>query len=402
MQAVDSVPQFHCATTYDGKVFLLGNALGFAIYDIATGAWSTAPPTFSSSSISMTNLLNQQGISAAVGPDGYTVSILATSPPTYMEINSCTMTMSGVALQGFTPNLHGFCMDVMPTNPPTPIVCGGSTAGLYSSSCWQLGLGATSSKPFATLLQAQDGCTLAAYDTHFTVWPGYLSTYHSVQPVSTAYNPDMTVYDMATASWSTIPNLQGLNYLPLSTYLSSTTMPGTGTTVFFGGQNPVSSNVSRMVYYFDLQSSNWVNAIGQASNPFPTVVSSPSQSFFSSPTSPSGPPSSAPTSAGSSSHSNVGAIAGGAVGGVVVVGALAAFFFYSRRKTHQRLSAQYATESPSDATSASKYNQASDYSKVSVDTSVRSLSPPPRHPQMVGVVPEFGYRSVPQSPQATY
>jgi len=101
----------------------------------------------------MANLLSQQGISAAVGPDGYTISILATSPPTYMELNSRTMTMNGTAVKGFIPDLLGFCMDVVPTTPPTPVVCGGSfeNGNSFSSLCWQLGLEASSSKSITNL-----------------------------------------------------------------------------------------------------------------------------------------------------------------------------------------------------------------------------------------------------------
>jgi len=346
MSGADTAPQFHCAANYDGKVFLFGNAVGFAVFDIPTGAWSTSPPTFASSSISMANLLNQQGVSAAVGPDGYTISILATTPPTYMELNSRTMTMNGTAVTGFTPNIHGFCMDVMPTTPPMPIVCGGSVSGSYSNSCWQFGLGASSSKPFATLLQAQDSCTLVAFGTHFIIWPGYLSTYHTptLAPLATAYNPDMTRYDLSTSSWTTISNLQGQDYLPLSSYLASIIMPGTSTSVFFGGQNPVSAAASRLIYYFNLQSNTWVDSIGQAAKPFPTPAAPSPSSSPSSPSPPSGPLSSSPSSMSSSSYSNIGAIAGGVVEGLVVIGALVAFIFYNRRKMHQRQGAQHAVE----------------------------------------------------------
>lgn len=153
MTAVDSTPQFHCAVNRDGKVFLFGNAVGYAVYDTSSGVWSTATPEFLSS-LSMSNLLNQQDIGAAVHPDGYTTSVLATSPPTYMEFNSRISTFDGAAVPGFTENLHSFCMDIVQTSPPTPVICGGSTSATYSGACWQFG---ASPAPFTSLPSSQDG-----------------------------------------------------------------------------------------------------------------------------------------------------------------------------------------------------------------------------------------------------
>jgi len=65
MPGVDSYPAFSCAVNRDGKVFLFGTAIGFAIYDITSATWSTTLPTFKPS-VSMANLLNQKGLAAAV------------------------------------------------------------------------------------------------------------------------------------------------------------------------------------------------------------------------------------------------------------------------------------------------------------------------------------------------
>jgi len=152
----------------------------------------------------------------------------------------------------------------------------------------------------------------------------------------------MERFDIVTMSWTPVLNLQGQNYLPMNSFMASTTMPGTATGVFYGGYNPVSLKYGQKMFCFNLQSGTWVSSVSQAANPFSTVAA---------PSSPPGPSSSSPSSAGSSSHYNVGAIAGGAAGGVVVIGALVAFLLYNRRKTHQRQGTQHAVESSEVSTS---------------------------------------------------
>jgi len=331
MAAVDSTPQFHCAVNRDGKVFLFGNAVGFAVYDIPSRVWSTPVPTYKSS-ISSANLLNQQGLNAAVHPDGYTISILSTTPPTYMELDSRAMTIDGLAVQGFTQNLHGFCMGVVATSPPTPVVCAGSTLAVYSGACWQLGLGsASASVPFANL-PAQDGCSLMAYGTKFMVIPGYLQTYHTVPTTATTINPDMQSYDLAsqTKAWTTISNAQQANPLLVRVYNAASIMPGTGVAVVFGGYNPGLNTVYGGIYFLDMSSGQWVNTVNPASNPFPTQPS-PSASGSAPSASTSGG-STVPSHASASSSSNTGAIAGGVVGSIAVIGLAVGIFMYQRRK----------------------------------------------------------------------
>ena len=318
-------PQSHCAVNRDGKVFLFGTTIGFAVFDIASERWSANPPTFQSG-LSMANLLNPYGINSAVFPDQYTIAIFSSTPPTYMELDSRTLTISGVAEPGFTSNLHGFCMDVIPTNPPVPVVCGGSIqppvgALFYSGDCWQFGLNASiTSNPFATMPSGQDGCSLLASGSQFIVFPGYLSTYHPTPPPVSAANPDMYLYDMTTNVWSTVPNIQDKSYIPLAPYASAATMPGTDTAVLYGGLNPISGLMYGLIGIFDLQGNQWVQEVNRPAN-----LSSP-------------PPLDTPGSSGGSSgggKSNIGAIAGGTAGGVVALVALAAFVLHKRKRSLQ-------------------------------------------------------------------
>ncbi|KAG0056219.1 hypothetical protein BGZ83_005951 [Gryganskiella cystojenkinii] len=333
MPSVDSTPQFHCAVNRDGKVFLFGNAVGFAIYDIHTRSWSTTAPTFKAP-IAMSNLLNQQGLNAAVHPDGYTISILTSSPQAYyMELDSRTMTLQGVAVPGFTQNVHGFCMDVVATNPPTPVACAGSTSAVYSGACWQFGLGSSASFPFTSLPSgSQDGCSLLAYNSEFMIIPGYLQGYHTSPPSATAINPDTTIYNFAAPKgWSTISNAQQPKQLPLRVYMAATVMPGTDTAILFGGYQPGLNLVYGDMYLVDMKNGNWANTINAAANPFPSPSSTASPSTASPSTVPT-----APTTGGDGGKeggSNTGAIAGGAVGGVAVLGIIAGALVYRKRQS---------------------------------------------------------------------
>lgn len=314
-------PQFDCSVNKDGKVFLFGNSVGYAVYDISKGSWSTTPPLFQSG-LSITNLQKQYGVSSAVFPDQYTIAIFTSSPPTYMELNSQTMAIKGVAVPGFTANLHGYCMDVVPMDPPVPVVCGGASdpsTQLYSDGCWRFGLSnATPAIPFTSLPSGQDGCALVGFGSHFIVFPGYLSSYHQYMPIATAANPNMNLYDMNEGNWSTIPNIQGSNFIPLVPYVSAATMPGTGKAILFGGLNPAAWIMYELVGIFDLQTNLWINAVNPAANPFPSSSSS------------SG------SDEGGGGKANVGAIAGGVAGGIVVLGALAGFFVYKKKKSQQQ------------------------------------------------------------------
>ena len=100
--------------------------------------------------------MNQTGIRAMPHPDGYTISIMVSTPPMYMEMNSRTTNISGVLVPGFLESAHGFCMDIVPgTAARTPVGCGGSFNGIYTASCWKLGLG-TPLTSFTNLSEAQD------------------------------------------------------------------------------------------------------------------------------------------------------------------------------------------------------------------------------------------------------
>ncbi|GJJ69149.1 hypothetical protein EMPS_01495 [Entomortierella parvispora] len=275
---VNSQPTFSCSNNRDGKVFLFGNAVGFAYYDPASNAWSTTQPTFKPS-VSMSNLMNQSGVASAVWPDGYTISIFVSGPQMYLELDSQNMTMDGVSVPGFKEDYGSFCMDVVKTTPPLPVVCGGSTSMGYSDTCWQLGLGNLST-PFAALPEAQDACSLIAFETHFVVWPGFLSTYYSAGFPPKPINPDMYIFDMNNRSngWGTIPNVQGSAYLPIYDYIGATVMPNTSTAVLFGGQDIFSTSYSSVIYQFNLSTNLWVT-------PFPSPNLGPPPG-----TSESGPP----------------------------------------------------------------------------------------------------------------
>ncbi|GJJ69045.1 hypothetical protein EMPS_01391 [Entomortierella parvispora] len=394
MAGVDTTPQFHCAVNRDGKVFLFGNAVGFAVYDIASRVWSTPVPTYKS--VSSANLLNQQGLNSAVQPDGYTISILATTPPTYMELDTSTMTIEGIAVEGFTENLHGFCMDVVATSPPTPVVCGGSTLAVYSGACWQLGLGsASASVPFANI-PAQDGCSLMAYGTKFMVISGYLQTYHTTLPTATTINPDMLSYDLAAQNktWTTISNSQQANPLPVRCYNSANAMPGTGAAIIFGGYNPGTNVVYDNIYFLDLSSGQWVSNISPASNPFPTPSPSASGAAPSATKSGnSGAPTHPTSPSSSSSSSNTGAIAGGVVGSVAVIGLAFGIFFYQRRKTRYNLTGNNPEVISMDEPLNNKGRSDLNSSPDSANSWGQGSAQPPRNPQ-------FFVASAPSAPQS--
>ncbi|KAG0055698.1 hypothetical protein BGZ83_007705 [Gryganskiella cystojenkinii] len=331
MTTVNQAPQFHCSVNYDGKVFLFGNAVGFAVFDIPSSTWSTTPPTFKSSAASVTNFQNQVGINSAVHPDGYTISIFSTTPPVYMELYSRNMTIDAIAVPNYPNALHGFCMDVLATTPPKAVVCGGSNSDgtSYTDSCWQLGLGdASASRPFGTMLYAQDGCSLVAFGTQFLIVPGYIAAYHVTAPLATDRNLDMQLYDWNANTWKNISNLQTGFSFPIVEYPATNMMPGTNVMFIYGGKSPANGNSYNTMATMDLSTFTWVHRVDPAKNPFPTPsANDPSGNSLPSDSSKSG--------------SNIAAIAGGAAAGVVVLGALIGFLVYKRRRSrHQPLQQQ--------------------------------------------------------------
>lgn len=100
MLAVDSTPQFIVLSILMEWSSSFGNAVGFAVFDIPSGLWNTTQLTIASS-VSMANLLNQQGMGASAWQDGYTISVFVSSPQTYMQLETRNMTMDGVSVPGF-------------------------------------------------------------------------------------------------------------------------------------------------------------------------------------------------------------------------------------------------------------------------------------------------------------
>lgn len=258
----------------------------------------------------MANLLSQLGIRAMTHPDGYTISIMASSPPMYMELDSRGMNISGVPVPGFLVDAHGFCMDIVPgTATPTPVVCGGSATMNYTANCWKLGLGATFSSSFTTLSEPQDGCTLLAFGTNFVVIPGYLARYllpvPNLPPINSA-NPVMASYDMSTGGWTTIPNLQPPLSLSNRAFAIPAIMPATGIAVLYGGYIITNGVGNTDLNFFGMANNNWLTGVSPASAAF---VRPPNKNNTSNPSDGGSPKSS----------SSLGVIVGGAIGGLAVV-----------------------------------------------------------------------------------
>ncbi|KAG0356801.1 hypothetical protein BGZ54_000602 [Gamsiella multidivaricata] len=156
MSAHDAPPQFDCAWTNDGKAFLFGNNIGLAMYDIITGNWDFNPLIFETAGLFVSNLQNQKGLRAAVHSDGYTISVVVTSSPVYMALDSRTKSIQGVDIPGFTQDLHSFCIGV-PSGASQPILCRGSVFGVYSANRHQVySTGSTSPILFTILPVPQD------------------------------------------------------------------------------------------------------------------------------------------------------------------------------------------------------------------------------------------------------
>lgn len=225
----------------------------------------------------------------------------------YMEFNSQNLTMDGAPVSGYPPYLHEFCMGVVLTTPPTPVICGGSDSEIYSDACWQLGL--TSSAKIATLPFAQDGCAMVTNSTHFLAFPGFYDIFNNNTAIYTQ-DRALDLYDLGSKNWTYIPNYQpNTVHLPLYDYISATVMPGTGIAMIYGRQDIGTGAYSSVVYEFNLQTNAWVT-------PFPSPQPAPSPY----------------SDNGNSGGSNSGAIAGGTIGGLIAFARIAWYIFRHRRQ----------------------------------------------------------------------
>ncbi|KAF9349870.1 hypothetical protein BGX26_011901 [Mortierella sp. AD094] len=322
MSPKTALPQFHCACNKDGKVFLFGNVIGFAVYDTQTGKWDIPQPAFSNPILSINSFRSQEGLHSAVHPDGYTISIVTTANmdarpqiyPIYMVLDSRNMTINGVVQTGLT-SYHGFCMGVIPTTPTTSeaIMCGGSFQTNYSSYCYQLNLVGFPIQ-IATLPAAQDACSLIPFNNGFLFVQGFLSTNlngTSVNfPPPSVPNP-MSFFGLNSKSWTTVPNNQQL-YLPSLFYVSATLMPGTNTVVFEGGWSQRSPTTDG-IYMFNINNNSFVPRVDPAPDAW-IITTTPGSGI------------------------SVGAIVGITVGAVVVVcAAIFAIRYFRRSPSRQNI-----------------------------------------------------------------
>ncbi|KAG0262014.1 hypothetical protein BG011_000438 [Mortierella polycephala] len=268
----------------------------------------------------MNRLWDQQGVNAALHPDGYTISIVTTTPPTYMVFDSRSKTIQGTQLENVTPNLHGFCMGVIPATSQ-PVMCGGSSNGVYTTNCVLLSAAVRTPTVFATFNSPQDGCAFIPYNTGFLIIPGFLAQYHSVIPPVDTRNPSMSVFDMKTNNWSTIPNDQDV-FLLIRPYSQVTVMPGTDSAVLYGGSGLRGEHYTDILV-FNLKTNIW----GRTLEPAPgQYVKSNSSSLV---PSPSPTPDNGPVT-----RLSTPAIIGIVIGSLFVLGLVGSIFFYVRRRRH--------------------------------------------------------------------
>ncbi|KFH63111.1 hypothetical protein MVEG_11148 [Podila verticillata NRRL 6337] len=234
MRDLSSPPQFDCACTKHGKVFLFGNNVGFAIYDITKGSWDAQTPTFETPGLSLANLQNQAGLRAAVHSDGYHISVVATSPPTYMVLNSEHNTIQSVSIPDLPSHLYGYCLGVIPDSSQ-PALCGGSKVGIFSGECFLLHLTGNVALSNATSIPDQlEGCALVPYKDGFFFNHGYHRSYASLPPYTPLPYPGLYYYYAKASLMTLIPKTQLIAY-PVRWYVATAVMPGSNVAIFYGG-----------------------------------------------------------------------------------------------------------------------------------------------------------------------
>ncbi|KAI7829807.1 hypothetical protein BC939DRAFT_440677 [Gamsiella multidivaricata] len=160
MSSLDSTPQFGCACNKDGKIFLFGNIVGFAVFDIRTQTWDTGAPSFQTSDFfygkpakpvwgscscasSQIQYICCRHHSSCLSSSGLASKILPRS-----QANHYT-TESSQILHGYVPSAN------------QAVMCGGSvTSGLtiaYTQNRCKLSLGAPASNAFILLTELLRG-----------------------------------------------------------------------------------------------------------------------------------------------------------------------------------------------------------------------------------------------------
>ncbi|KAF9993096.1 hypothetical protein BGZ80_005336 [Entomortierella chlamydospora] len=245
--------QFDCAATSDGKVFLFGNDVGFAQYDIQSAKWDDTPPKFTSTGVSMKNLLNQQGLRATVDIDRTSIVIVSSSPPTFMRLNPQTKEISGTSIYTITSGLRGFCLGIIQKNPEKVILCGGSYYH-QESSCYELVTQSTSvyTNSFNSLPSSQEGCSIVSHDAGYFVNQGLMSS-NANAPSWTDNNSGSSssvFYSVQNGLWTEYHNSLSNSY-PLRGYSAATYIPNMKMAVIYGGVLP-GQNTSSEIYTLNL------------------------------------------------------------------------------------------------------------------------------------------------------
>ncbi|KAF9577986.1 hypothetical protein BGW38_006480 [Lunasporangiospora selenospora] len=333
VQNLDTLPQFHCACTNDGKVFVFGGPFQLAQFDFQTLQWTQPTPTFTNSTMLSANYLNnQRGIRAALNPDGYTISIITSSPPAYMEFDSKAISFQGRPVN-IPADMHGMCMTIVPKTGQA-VVCGGSINNVYNGNCYALSV-TTGATILGELAVPQDGCTMLPYMNGFVFVPGYPQYYHTgAGGPDSSRNPSMRYFNAQTKTWT---NLTGLDagMFSLRVYLQATIMPGySNISVFYGGQTPDTISLQDLSFA-DLGGQRWLTEL----NPLPAFnipLSPGAPTLPSATTSPSVlPTGGSKSNADDSNDGKMSAIVGGTVGGVsvVAISGILAFLLVRKRNS---------------------------------------------------------------------
>ncbi|KAI1320086.1 hypothetical protein EDD11_002058 [Mortierella claussenii] len=275
----------------------------------------------------MSNLYNQSGVRAAIHTDGYTISVLVTSPPIYMMVDTRSRSITGRSISNIAPNLHGYCMDFIP-DVNIPVVCAGSVNGTYTTACFGLTPGSNSPTVYTNLPVPQDGCTLVGYKSGFLYIPGYLVNYRTSPPMASTPNPAMGFYDMSRRAWSAVLSSQFDIILRTRMYAFATVMPGTNATILYGGSALDSTRYSD-IHIFDLISKTWLSSLSPVQDQY---LRSPSSSSSSGSTS---QPSLDDSFSSEGNSTRIGIIAGGIGAGIVLIALIAGTALRNRRSTYQ-------------------------------------------------------------------
>ncbi|KAF9430747.1 hypothetical protein BGZ76_000727 [Entomortierella beljakovae] len=255
MTSYNTDSQFDCAVTSSGKVFLFGNQIGFAEYNIQSKSWDSSPPKFTSSAIttvSMKNLLNQSGLRATTDIDKTSIIIVSTSPPVFMRLNPDTKEISGTVIYTLISGLRGFCLGAIQKNPEQVILCGGAYYN-QNDDCSLLTPGTEDvrTNTFKDLPIAQEGCSIDSFDVGYMLNQG-LSTGKST-PNWAGDNSGASSSLLFTSNggqWTQIKNSITTQY-PLRAYSAVTYVPSMKTAVVYGGVTP-QQNISSEIYTLNL------------------------------------------------------------------------------------------------------------------------------------------------------